>query len=108
MTQTIDLKELSEYDDDGIFRPEKLVLVHVTNYMPSQVGNHYEIQSTAEATDYSFDKAWEKIQEKMKKFDQPKDSSLTRRLDEASETKTTRTKAAKRDKKNKRACECPA
>ena len=48
------LIELSEYDDEGFFRPEKLALVHVTNYMPQKKDGHYEIESTAEATDYLF------------------------------------------------------
>ena len=46
------LTELSVYDEEGFFRPEKLALVHVTNYMPKMKDGHYEIQSFAEATDY--------------------------------------------------------
>ena len=54
MTKQIDLKDLSNYDENGFFRPEKLALVHVTSYMPQKTDGHYEIQSTAEATDYIY------------------------------------------------------
>ena len=52
MNKEVDLKKLSDCDEEGIFRPEKLAMVHVTDYMPQKVGDHYEIQSTAQATDY--------------------------------------------------------
>ena len=54
MTDKIDLTELDDYDDEGFLRPEKLALVHVTDYMPQKKRGHWEIQSTAEATDYFF------------------------------------------------------
>ena len=44
------------YDDDGIpvLKPEQLALVHVTRYHPLTKEGHWEIQSTAEATDYIY------------------------------------------------------
>ena len=38
--------------NDWNFDPKRLALVHITDYMPQKVGDHWEIQSTAEATDY--------------------------------------------------------
>ena len=54
MAEKIDLKGLTNCEEDGIFRPEKLAMVHVTSYMPQKVEDHYEIQSTSEATDYHY------------------------------------------------------
>ena len=54
MTSEVDIKGLSRYDENGIIRPEKLALIHVTNYLPQKNGEQYEIKSTAEATDYLY------------------------------------------------------
>ena len=50
----IDRRDVRPFDEDGIVRPEKLALVHMTKYMPHKVEDHHEIQSTAEATDYRY------------------------------------------------------
>ena len=52
--KTVNLHDLSDFDENGILRPEKLGMVHVTDFMPQKVGDHWEIQSTAEATDYLY------------------------------------------------------
>ena len=54
MTQPVDLHNLSSFDENGILRPEKLGMVHVTSFMPKKVGDHWEIQSTSKATDYLY------------------------------------------------------
>ncbi|MBR6412722.1 MAG: hypothetical protein IKS41_06155 [Alphaproteobacteria bacterium] len=51
MADAVDLKNLSNFDENGIIRPEKLALVHITDYMPKKVGDRLEIKSTANATD---------------------------------------------------------
>ena len=53
--EQIDLKNRHRRKTDvNSFNPDKLALVHVTDYMPQKKDGHWEIQSTAEATDYLF------------------------------------------------------
>lgn len=54
MTNETDLKQLPDYIEGDIINPQKLALVHVTKYDPIWNKDHFEIPSTATATDYMY------------------------------------------------------
>ena len=52
--EKVDLREVSTHDDDGVLRPEKVVLFHTTDYPPIWKDGHFCIQSTFKARDHIF------------------------------------------------------